>query len=141
MKKLLFSVVALLSTLFTASAINVDEAFDQLLTVPGVAVQDIPQIQLQPLHMTQGKVIVLMNPGEAAVQQVNAILEQITDTVIKDQQDSPAGKVTASVYSRILEDGQTRALMFVDQQISGGALYMVMYGDGDANMIQKLMEE
>lgn len=129
MKKFLFALAALLG--FTgASAITLEEAFEKISEVPGVAVSDIPQYDILKEGLDWGKAALLMGASTATLQNINDILAEITDAERNEVNgDNGAAAIT---YKQPTADGHYLGLMVAimsNQGMSNCAILLAQGGD------------
>lgn len=140
MKKLIFSLAALIASIFSAQAITVQEAYEQISALPGVALSDMPSHDVLKDGMDWGKVAMFIMVPESTLKSVNGILDEITDEVALDKMvvDQSTGKATNPVrcFTQQVEPGKKIALMSVFMPSRKSCI--IQYCQGGDNVVEKL---
>lgn len=122
MKKIFLAIVSLMSFI-GASAITMDEAFDQVAAMPGAAVSDMPKNDALKDAFEYGKVVFLMGQPSTAA---DAIVAEITDEKFGDMEIDGH---SSSIYQKKDEAGNTT--VFILTRTPMGPMVMIAKGKGD----------
>lgn len=140
MKKLFFAVTLMLTAVFAMRAITVDEAYAKIIALPGVAVSEMPEHDVLKDGMDWGKVAMFVMVPDATLSQVNAVLDEITDTVALDKmavdQSTGAASNPVKCFTRVDDNGRTVALMTLF--MPARKTCVVQYCQGGEDIVEKL---
>lgn len=140
MKKLILSLTAIIASLFGASAITVQEAYEQIIDLPGVALSEMPSHDVLKDGMDWGKVAMFIMAPQSTLNDIQAILDQITDDLALDKKavDQSTGKAVNPVkcYTQQVAPGKKIALMTVFMPARKSCI--VQYCQGGDNVVEKL---
>lgn len=129
MKKILMMMIVALATV-SVKAITVDEAYNKIASIDGVAISDVPEYDCTKEGMDWGKVAMFIGASQSTLDEVEKVLAEITDEVVVDQTAQGNNKVIG--FAAKQEDGRTRALISVNMPNAG---IVVVYAQGGDDVV------
>ena len=140
MKKIILSAIAFVATLIGAQAITIQEAYQQITALPGVAISEMPKHDVLKDGMDWGNVAMFVMVPDATLNSVNDILNEITDEVALEKmtvdQSTGAASNPVKCFTQKTDDGRTVALMTLF--MPARKTCVIQYCQGGDDVVEKL---
>ena len=114
-------------------AITVNEAYEQIITIPGATLTDVPKEDCVKEGMDWGKVIIFMQANNTTIAQVEKVLAEITEPEVLNINAQDSKQILG--YASKQNNGRTRALIYVSMP---DYRVVVFYAQGDDDIISDI---